>query len=200
MTTPSYCRKGLRIFWDSNLPCMPRAQQAQTEHKLVHAPGLLWGASLLDPRAPQKRQEWPRWDPTFCKGISGWIRLSLSYPTRCDSCAVRCYAPATDCLWRRLSWPERNLVLPVPSQSISSLWPCVVFKRIGGDMTNIKNHKVWQFVSGWIRWIIGARIVQKRTCHFIWKQRRKLILSTWPSWHIYANSHLAFVKASSRSI
>lgn len=61
---------------------------------------------------------------------------------------IRCYAPATDCLWRRLSWPERNLVLPVPSQSISSLWPCVVFKRIGGDMTNIKNHKVWQFVSG----------------------------------------------------
>ena len=77
-------RRGLRIFfWDSNLPCMPHAQQAQTEHKLVHAPGLLWGASLLDPRAPQKRQEWPRWDPTFCKGISRWIRLSLSYPMLC---------------------------------------------------------------------------------------------------------------------
>lgn len=133
MTTPSYCRLKVSEFSSEIQICL--VCPMRNKHKLStnwYTRQACCEVHLFLTQELRKNGK---------SGLDGIRQLSLSYPTRCDSCAMRCYAPATDCLWRRLSWPERNLVLPVPSQSISSLWPCVVFKRIGGDMTNIKNHK-----------------------------------------------------------
>ena len=99
------------ILGDSNFPCN-YAPWEHDKHKLAHKPGLLWGASLLDPRAPQKRQEWPWWE-AFCKGIK-MNQESDSRATRalCDG------MPLGACHWLPL---EKAFMARTKSGSSSSV-------------------------------------------------------------------------------